>query len=80
MFPDRKPMLLVKKRNFFHFFFFLLKITVEIILNNFVEKSEKSDLIWCNFFPWFLFGPKRTRNNDVLDRKETFFDYQNKIF
>ena len=40
MFPDRKTMLLVKKRNFFHFFFFLLKITVEIILNNFVEKKE----------------------------------------
>ena len=40
MFPDRKPMLLVKKRNFFNFFFFLLKITVEIILNNFVEKKE----------------------------------------
>ena len=36
----------------------------------------------CNFFSWFVFGQKRleTRLNDVLDRKETCFDYKNKIF
>ena len=28
----------------------------------------------------FVFGQQRSRFNDVLDRKETFFDYKNKNF
>ena len=106
MFPDRKPMLLVKKRNFFSFFFFLLKIRVEIILNNFVEKketfldhfkrtslkSQNSDFsqevhpcFWSKnaIFLSICFQSKKgleVRFNDVLDRKETCFDYKNKIF
>ena len=36
----------------------------------------------CNFFSFFVFGQKRTRNKvyDVLDRKETFYDYKNNNF
>ena len=39
-------------------------------------------LVKNGFFSLFVFGQKRTRNKvyDVLDRKETFYDYKNNNF
>ena len=97
-------MLLVKKCQFF-LYLVLVKTTLEIRLNNVLDRKEtflgyKNKIFQSpknRIFPKGLthaFGKKmpilfslvlvktgvEIRVNNVLDRKETFFNYKNKIF